>query len=87
MHFYAIFKNVFGIFYGLCLDAKVEPHFERLDSAYKSACELIPSLKGADVSARASAFTMTADGYPLVGPTSHRQNYWLLVGNKVFFLK
>uniref|UniRef100_A0A158PNQ2 Dimethylglycine dehydrogenase, mitochondrial (inferred by orthology to a human protein) n=1 Tax=Anisakis simplex TaxID=6269 RepID=A0A158PNQ2_ANISI len=61
----------------LALYIKLEPHFERLDEAYKGACDLIPSLKGAPVDAKASAFTMTADGYPLVGPTSWKQNYWL----------
>lgn len=61
-------------------DAKVEPHFERLSGAYRRACEVIPALNGAEVSARASAFTMTADGYPLVGPTNYRQNYWLMAG-------
>ncbi|VDD86525.1 unnamed protein product [Enterobius vermicularis] len=61
-------------------NAKVEANFKRLRGAYNSACDLIPALSGAEVSARASAFTMTADGYPLVGPTSHRQNYWLMAG-------
>uniref|UniRef100_F1KU54 Dimethylglycine dehydrogenase n=1 Tax=Ascaris suum TaxID=6253 RepID=F1KU54_ASCSU len=61
-------------------DATVKPCFERLDEAYKSACDLIPVLNGATVEAKASAFTMTADGYPLVGPTSWKQNYWLQAG-------
>ncbi|VDM37347.1 unnamed protein product [Toxocara canis] len=61
-------------------DATVKPNFERLDEAYKSACDLIPGLDGASVEAKASAFTMTADGYPLVGPISWKQNYWLQSG-------
>ncbi|MFH4983155.1 hypothetical protein AB6A40_009864 [Gnathostoma spinigerum] len=59
---------------------QIEPHFERLNSAYNAACNLVPILKGAPVSARAAAITMTADGYPLVGPIDRRQNYWLHVG-------
>uniref|UniRef100_A0A158R5I5 Dimethylglycine dehydrogenase n=1 Tax=Syphacia muris TaxID=451379 RepID=A0A158R5I5_9BILA len=61
-------------------DVKVEPNFERLREAYVSACDLIPALQDAKVSAKGSAFTMTADGYPLVGPINYRQNYWLMAG-------
>lgn len=71
---------MFSIALQLLADAKIDVNFERVRGAYNSACDLIPALNGAEVSASASAFTMTADGYPLVGPTSHKQNYWLMVG-------
>uniref|UniRef100_F1KV14 Dimethylglycine dehydrogenase n=1 Tax=Ascaris suum TaxID=6253 RepID=F1KV14_ASCSU len=61
-------------------DAKVEPNFEHLDSAYKVAYKMIPVLKGAPIEANASAITMTPDAYPLVGPVNWRQNYWLQTG-------
>ncbi|VDN50034.1 unnamed protein product [Dracunculus medinensis] len=61
-------------------EATLEPCFERLSAAYGRACELIPCLNGSPVDARACGVTITADGYPLVGPTNERQNYWLQVG-------
>ncbi|VDK42197.1 unnamed protein product [Anisakis simplex] len=61
-------------------EAKVEPHFERIDGAHKIACELIPSLKGAAVEPFAYAVAMTPDGYPLIGPIDWKQNYWLQTG-------
>ncbi|VDM37348.1 unnamed protein product [Toxocara canis] len=61
-------------------EAKVEPHFERVNKAHKIACELIPCMKGAPVEQHASAVAMTPDGYPLIGPVSWKQNYWLQTG-------
>uniref|UniRef100_A0A915Q780 Dimethylglycine dehydrogenase n=1 Tax=Setaria digitata TaxID=48799 RepID=A0A915Q780_9BILA len=58
----------------------IEPDFKRLGGAYDHACNLIPCLRGINVDAQASAVTMMADGYPLVGPINHKQNYWLQVG-------
>uniref|UniRef100_A0A158Q8A1 FAD-dependent oxidoreductase n=1 Tax=Elaeophora elaphi TaxID=1147741 RepID=A0A158Q8A1_9BILA len=58
----------------------IKPDFTRLERAYERACDLIPCLRGANVDARASAVTMMADGYPLVGPINHKQNYWLQAG-------
>ncbi len=58
-------------------DARVTPDFSRIREPYEKACELLPCLKGANVAARASAFLMTPDGYPLVGPIDDTQNYWL----------
>ncbi|VDK82046.1 unnamed protein product [Litomosoides sigmodontis] len=58
----------------------VQPDFKRLERAYEHACDLIPCLRGVNVDARAFAVTMMADGYPLVGPINHKQNYWLQAG-------
>ncbi|VIO97081.1 dimethylglycine dehydrogenase, mitochondrial precursor, putative [Brugia malayi] len=58
----------------------IEPDFKRLKRAYERACDLIPCLRGVNVDARASVVTMMADGYPLVGPINHKQNYWLQAG-------
>lgn len=57
----------------------IKPDFKRLRQAYERACDLIPCLRGVNVDARASVVTMMADGYPLVGPINHKQNYWLQV--------
>lgn len=65
----------------------VQPDFKRLELAYEHACDLIPCLRGVNVDARASAVTMMADGYPLVGPINHKQNYWLQVILFYFFRK
>lgn len=62
----------------------IEPDFKRLKRAYERACDLIPCLREAKVNPRASVVTMMADGYPLVGPINHKQNYWLQV--KLFFV-
>lgn len=45
----------------------VQPDFSRLEEAYARAIELVPSVEGAQVDAKAAVFSMTADGYPLVG--------------------
>ncbi|TKR93824.1 hypothetical protein L596_008206 [Steinernema carpocapsae] len=58
----------------------LQPHFERLSRAYDRACSLISCLKNGEVQPRVAAFTMTPDGYPLVGPIDTRQNYWLHAG-------
>ncbi|KAL3998911.1 FAD dependent oxidoreductase family protein [Acanthocheilonema viteae] len=58
----------------------IEADFKRLERAYERACDLIPCLRGVNVDARASVVTMMADGYPLVGPINHKQNYWLQAG-------
>ncbi|EYB90726.1 hypothetical protein Y032_0215g2364 [Ancylostoma ceylanicum] len=56
----------------------VNPEFSRLDEAYNRACELVPSIRDAKVEAKAAVFSMTADGYPLVGPFD--KNYWVSTG-------
>ncbi|KIH65471.1 FAD dependent oxidoreductase [Ancylostoma duodenale] len=56
----------------------VKPEFSRLDEAYNRACELVPSVRDAKVEAKAAVFSMTADGYPLVGPFD--KNYWVSTG-------
>ncbi|KHJ91193.1 FAD dependent oxidoreductase [Oesophagostomum dentatum] len=56
----------------------VKPDFPRLEEAYSRACELVPSLRDAKVDANAAVFSMTADGYPLVGPFD--KNYWVSTG-------
>ncbi|ULU09600.1 hypothetical protein L5515_000269 [Caenorhabditis briggsae] len=56
----------------------IKADFSRLDDAYKRACDLIPSLEGAKIDARAAVFSMTPDGYPLVGP--YDKNYWMSTG-------
>lgn len=45
----------------------MQPDFSRLEEAYARAIELVPSVEGAQVDAKAAVFSMTADGYPLVG--------------------
>uniref|UniRef100_A0A1I7WRY2 DAO domain-containing protein n=1 Tax=Heterorhabditis bacteriophora TaxID=37862 RepID=A0A1I7WRY2_HETBA len=56
----------------------ISADFSRLNGAYTRACELIPGLKDAELDAKAAVFSMTADGYPLVGPFD--KNYWLSTG-------
>ncbi|VDO19271.1 unnamed protein product [Heligmosomoides polygyrus] len=56
----------------------VQPDFSRLEEAYARAIELVPSVEGAQVDAKAAVFSMTADGYPLVGPFD--KNYWVSTG-------
>ncbi|VDL79466.1 unnamed protein product [Nippostrongylus brasiliensis] len=56
----------------------IQPDFSRLEEAYHRACELVPSIKDAQVEAKAALFSMTADGYPLVGPFD--KNYWVSTG-------
>ncbi|KAK6026054.1 FAD dependent oxidoreductase [Ostertagia ostertagi] len=56
----------------------IQPEFSRLEEAYNRACELVPSIKDAQVEAKAALFSMTADGYPLVGPFD--KNYWVSTG-------
>ncbi|KAK5965794.1 Dimethylglycine dehydrogenase mitochondrial [Trichostrongylus colubriformis] len=56
----------------------IQPEFSRLEEAYSRACELVPSIKDAQVDAKAALFSMTADGYPLVGPFD--KNYWVSTG-------
>ncbi|KAK0425520.1 hypothetical protein QR680_009242 [Steinernema hermaphroditum] len=58
----------------------LKPHFERLTNAFDKACNLMNCLKGGEIQPRVAAFTMTPDGYPLVGPIDTRQNYWLHAG-------
>ncbi|VDK64984.1 unnamed protein product [Onchocerca ochengi] len=58
----------------------IEPDFKRLKRAYERACNLIPCLHGVSIDPKASVVTMMADGYPLVGPINHKQNYWLQAG-------
>ncbi|VDO29530.1 unnamed protein product, partial [Onchocerca flexuosa] len=58
----------------------IEPDFKRLKRAYERACDLIPCLRGVNIDPKASVVTMMADGYPLVGPINHKQNYWLQAG-------
>ncbi|KJH45283.1 FAD dependent oxidoreductase [Dictyocaulus viviparus] len=53
----------------------VTPDFSRLESAYQRACELAPSITNAQIEAKAALFSMTPDGYPLVGPFD--KNYWV----------
>ncbi|KAK6729820.1 hypothetical protein RB195_006711 [Necator americanus] len=56
----------------------IKPEFSRLEEAYNRACELVPSIRDAKVEAKAAVFSMTPDGYPLVGPFD--KNYWLSTG-------
>ncbi|CAB3407825.1 unnamed protein product [Caenorhabditis bovis] len=56
----------------------VKQDFSRVEDSFKRACELIPDLQGAKVDARAAVFSMTPDGYPLVGP--YDKNYWMSTG-------
>ncbi|CAJ0576292.1 unnamed protein product, partial [Mesorhabditis spiculigera] len=56
----------------------IEPHFYKLDEAFEEAKSLIPALRDAEVEAKAAVFSMSPDGYPLVGP--YEKNYWLSTG-------
>ncbi|VDN25693.1 unnamed protein product, partial [Cylicostephanus goldi] len=56
----------------------IKPDFDRVGEAYERACTLVPSLRDAKVDAKAAVFSMTADGYPLVGPFD--KNYWVSTG-------
>ncbi|KAF8366343.1 hypothetical protein PRIPAC_84172, partial [Pristionchus pacificus] len=58
--------------------ASITPDFERLSRAYERAKELLPAMRDAKVDARAAVFSMTPDGYPLVGPFD--KNYWVSTG-------
>ncbi|KAE9418545.1 hypothetical protein Angca_007510, partial [Angiostrongylus cantonensis] len=56
----------------------VTPNFSRLDEAYERACELFPCIRDSQIDAKAALFSMTPDGYPLVGPFD--KNYWVSTG-------
>uniref|UniRef100_A0A1I7ZM32 Dimethylglycine dehydrogenase, mitochondrial n=1 Tax=Steinernema glaseri TaxID=37863 RepID=A0A1I7ZM32_9BILA len=58
----------------------LKPDFARISNAFDKACNLISCLKTGEIQPRVAAFTMTPDGYPLVGPIDTRQNYWLHAG-------
>ncbi|VDO71309.1 unnamed protein product [Haemonchus placei] len=56
----------------------IQPEFSRLEEAHNRACELVPSIRNAQVEAKAALFSMTPDGYPLVGPFD--KDYWVSTG-------
>ncbi|KAJ1370391.1 hypothetical protein KIN20_032105 [Parelaphostrongylus tenuis] len=56
----------------------VTPNFSFLEENYQRALELVPCIKDAAIDAKAALFSMTPDGYPLVGPFD--KNYWLSTG-------
>ncbi|KAK6045805.1 FAD dependent oxidoreductase [Cooperia oncophora] len=76
--FYLCILFLFYIEYIIEGSRAIQPDFSRLEEAHNRACELIPSIKDAQVEAKAALFSMTPDGYPLVGPFD--KNYWVSTG-------